>query len=194
MTTSELLSALGPVVHALEALGVSHYVGGSLASSAHGVPRASIDADVVALLGPEHVGPLVSRLQDRYYLDEGRIRSAVEARRSFNLIHLETMFKIDLFVSKRRPFDLEALRRARPQPLEDAKEPRLFRVASPEDTVLAKLEWFRAGGETSERQWADIVGVLNARRGEVDVAYLKRWAESLGVGDLLDRSLRETSA
>jgi hypothetical protein len=104
------------------------------------------------------------------------------------------MFKIDLFVSKRRPFDLEALRRARPQPLEDVKEPRLFRVASPEDTVLAKLEWFRAGGETSERQWADIVGVLNARRGEVDVAYLKRWAESLGVGDLLDRSLRETSA
>ncbi len=193
MTASELISALRPVVDALEALGVSHYVGGSLASSAHGVPRASIDADVVALLGPEHVAPLVSRLQDRYYLDEGRIRAAVEARRSFNLIHLETMFKIDVFVSKRRPFDLEALRRARPQPLEDSAEPRPFRVASPEDTVLAKLEWFRAGGETSERQWSDIVGVLNARRGEMDVAYLKRWADSLGVGDLLERSLRETS-
>lgn len=193
MTASELLFALGPVVDALEALGVSHYVGGSLASSAHGVPRASIDADVVALLGPEHVAPLVSRLQARYYLDEGRIRAAVEARRSFNLIHLETMFKIDMFVSKRRPFDLEALRRARPQPLEDTTAPRTFRVASPEDTVLAKLEWFRAGGETSERQWTDIVGVLSTRRGEIDVAHLKLWAESLGVGDLLDRSLRETS-
>ena len=86
MTASELLSALGPVVDALEALGVSHYVGGSLASSAHGVPRATIDADVIADLGPDHVVPLAARLQTRYYLDEGRIRAAVEARRSFNRV------------------------------------------------------------------------------------------------------------
>jgi hypothetical protein len=193
VTASELLSALGPLVDALEALGVSYYVGGSLASSAHGIPRASIDADVIADLGPDHVVPLVGRLQARYYLDEGRIRAAVEARRSFNLIHLDTMFKIDVFVSKRRPFDLEALERARPQPLEDTAAARPFRVASPEDTVLAKLEWFRAGGETSERQWTDIVGVLRARRGEIDEAYLRRWAAALHVADLLDRVLEEAS-
>ena len=75
MTGSDLLSALTPVIEALEALGVLHYIGGSLASSAHGVPRASIDADVIADLKPEHASPLVSRLQAAYYLDEGRAPS-----------------------------------------------------------------------------------------------------------------------
>jgi hypothetical protein len=194
VTASDLLRALEPVVDALEALGVAHYVGGSLASSAHGIPRTSIDADVVALLGLEHVGPLVERLGDRYYLDEGRIRASVEGRRSFNLIHLETMFKVDVFVSKRRPYDLEAQRRARPQPLEDTTRARPFPVASPEDTVLAKLEWFRAGGEVSDHQWSDVVGVLRAKAGEVDASYLERWAAVLGVEDLLQRARLEASA
>jgi hypothetical protein len=193
LTASDLLSALEPVIDVLEALGVAHVVGGSQASSAHGIPRASIDADVVADLGPAHVSPLVARLQGRYYLDEAHVRAAVAARRSFNLIHLDTLFKIDVFASKRRPFDLEALRRARPQPLEDAPQPRPFRVATPEDTILAKLEWFRAGGETSERQWTDVVGVIKARSGEIDAPYLRRWAASLGVSDLLDRALAEAS-
>jgi hypothetical protein len=192
MTASDLLRALGPVVETLEALGVPYYLGGSVASSVHGLPRTSIDADVVADLGLDHVAPLVVRLADRYYLDEGRIRSAVESRRSFNLIHLDTMFKIDMFVSKRRPYDLEALRRARPASLEDSAGSRGFAVASPEDTVLAKLEWFRAGGEVSDRQWADIVGVLRARAGDIDVPYLERWAAVLGIADLLDRARRET--
>jgi hypothetical protein len=181
------------VADALEALGVAHYVGGSLASSAHGIPRTSIDADVVADLRLEHVRPLVDRLREAYYQDEDRIRSSVEARRSFNLIHLDTMFKIDVFVSKGRPYDLEALRRARPASLEDSPSARQFAVASPEDTVLAKLEWFRAGGEVSDRQWSDIVGVLKTRRGQIDIGYLQRWAASLGVVDLLERARLETN-
>jgi hypothetical protein len=193
VTASDLYKALGPVVDALEALGVAHYVGGSLASSAHGVPRSSIDADVVADLGLEHVRFLADRLRELYYLDEDRIRASVEARRSFNLIHLDTMFKIDVFVTKRRPYDLEALRRARPAALEDSPSARQFAVASPEDTVLAKLEWFRAGGEVSDRQWSDIVGVLKTRRGQIDIGYLQRWAASLGVVDLLERARLETN-
>ncbi len=193
MTASDLLRALGPVVDALDALGVAHYVGGSLASSAHGVPRTSIDADVVADLDLDQVRFLVDRLGERYYLDEDRIRASVEARRSFNLIHLDTMFKIDVFISKRRPYDLEALRRAQPAALEDSASARRFPVASPEDTVLAKLEWFRAGGEVSDRQWTDVVGVLRTRSGAIDDGYLERWAASLGVGDLLDRARRDAS-
>jgi hypothetical protein len=182
------------VIDVLESLGVAHFVGGSLASSAHGVPRASIDADVIADLAPEHVAELVSRLQSRYYLDETRVRDAVASRRSFNLIHLDTMFKIDVFTSKGRPFDVEALRRARPQPLEDTADPRAFRVATPEDTILAKLEWFRSGGETSERQWADIMGIIRTGGSAIDIAYLRRWAPRVGVDDLLDRVLREAGA
>jgi hypothetical protein len=189
LTSSDLLGALTPVIDALERLGVPCYIGGSLASSVHGVPRASIDADVIADLRPEHVGPLASALAGAYYLDQDRIEAAVQARRSFNAIHLDTMFKIDVFAAKARPFDLEALTRARPEALEDAPGARRFPVATPEDTVLAKLEWFRAGGESSERQWTDVVGILKAGGEALDRAYLARWAASIDVGDLLERAL-----
>ena len=189
MTASDLLRALGPVVDVLERLGVPYYVGGSLASSTHGVARASIDADVIADLGPEHVAPLARELASAFYLSEDRMRVAVEARRSFNLIHLETMFKVDVFVAKGRPFDRQVFGRAREEALEDSPQARRFFVASPEDTVLSKLEWFRAGGEVSERQWADVVGVLKTGWGGLDRDYLARWASSIGVQDLLERAI-----
>lgn len=190
MTSPELLAALQPVVEALERLGVTYMIGGSLASSAHGVPRASIDGDLVAELAAEHVARFVESLTGGYYLDETRIRAAVESRRSFNLIHLATMFKIDVFVAKGRPFDRQALARAGLEQLVDSPEARRFRIASAEDIVLAKLEWFRAGDEVSERQWTDVLGVLRTSP-QVDTGHLRRWAPELGVADLVERALAE---
>lgn len=166
---------------------MKYYIGGSVASSAHGIARASLDVDVVADLRPEHVQLLAQRLRDAYYLDPDRMRDAVARQRSFNLIHLATMLKVDVFVVKARPFDREALRRARTASVAD--QTRAFPVASAEDTVLAKLEWFRAGGELSERQWSDVLGVLKAMGPTLDLAYLRRWAATLSVRDLLDRAL-----
>ncbi len=191
MNPPELLAALTPVVEVLDELGVRHFVGGSVASSAHGAPRASVDVDVVADLRPEHVRPFVDRLQDGYYVDEGRARSAVESRRSFNLVHLATMLKVDIFVSKGRPFDREALARAQQELLEEAPAARRFSVASLEDTVLTKLEWFLMGGEVSERQWSDVVGVLRTAGPTADQAYLRQWAAALDVSNLLERALEE---
>jgi hypothetical protein len=191
VTGSDLLAALTPVIDALDALGVPYYVGGSVASSAHGVPRASIDADVVADLDAQRVAPFVARLRDLYYVDLDRARAAVAARRCFNVIHPASMFKVDVFVAKARAFDREALRRAVPETLDDAPGAHTFRVASPEDTVLAKLEWFRAGGEVSDRQWADIVGVLKMLWSELDHDYLRHWAAALAVDDLLGRACEE---
>ena len=188
MTAPDLLAALLPVIEALDVLGVGYYVGGSVASSIHGVPRASIDADVIAELRPEHVAPLATRLGALYYLDEGRMRDSVSRRLSFNVIHLATMFKIDVFVSKGRPFDVEASSRARLQALGESPEARQARVASAEDTLLAKLEWYRRGGESSERQWSDVLGLLRVRAGQLDRAYLAHWAKALGVADLLERA------
>lgn len=188
----DVLSALTPLLESLDALGVRFYIGGSLASSVHGVPRASIDADVVADLEAAHVTPLVARLQDGYYLDEGRVRAAVEARRSFNAIHLASMFKIDVFAAKRRPYDREAMGRARPETLDETSCARPFPVASAEDTILAKLEWFRLGQEVSERQWSDVVGVLRTSASRLDPAYLRKWAAAIGVLDLLERAEAET--
>ena len=190
MTASDLVSALQPIADAFEDLGVSYYLGGSVASSAHGIARASLDADVVAALGPQHVAPLVARLADNYYIRVDRFRSAVAGHSSCNFIHLATMFKIDVFVSQRRPFDVEAAARARRQAIDETADAPRFPVASAEDTVLAKLEWFRRGGETSERQWWDIVGVLRVTP-DPDWTYLERWAPSLGVPDLLHRALAD---
>src|SRR5512136_1834062 len=114
---SDLLAALAPVVRTLDDLAVAYYVGGSLASSAHGVARASLDVDLIAALEPVHVRPLVAALQGSYYLDSDRIEASVRDRRAFNLVHLDTMFKIDVFVARDRPFDREALRRALAQVL-----------------------------------------------------------------------------
>ena len=193
MTESDLVAALRPVADALDALGVRYYLAGSVASSAHGVARASLDADIVAALEADHVAPLIDRLSSAYYIPEDRLRSAVPARSSCNLIHLATMFKIDVFVSKGRPFDREAAERARLLAIDEAPDAPRFPIASPEDTVLAKLEWFRLGGETSERQWWDVVGILRVTE-NADRAYLKRWAGPLGVADLLERALADAAS
>lgn len=187
MTGPDLLLALGPVLEVLRALGVRHYVGGSIASSAHGVPRASIDADLVAELGPRHAAPLAAALRGSYYVSEERVRDAVSRRGSFNVIHLETMVKVDVFVSRDRPFDRRAFDRARAADPGAGSE---IPVSSAEDTILAKLEWFRRGGEVSERQWGDVLGVLRVAVG-LDETYLRRGAAELGVADLLARALAE---
>jgi hypothetical protein len=103
------------------------------------------------------------------------------------------MFKIDVFVSKGRPFDRQAAERARPQAIDEDPDPTRFPVASPEDTVLAKLESFRLGGETSERQWWDVAGILKVPE-DADRSYLRRWAASLGVTDLLERALTDAAS
>lgn len=190
MATNEIHAALELLVATLEALDVAYYVGGSVASSVHGVPRTSVDVDVVAALADAHVTDFARRLDEQYYLDEGRVRDAVRRRRSFNVIHLATMMKIDVFVAKGRGFDDEALRRARPGALAGTSEARV-RLASAEDVLLAKLEWYRAGGEISERQWSDVLGLLRVQGARLERDYLHRWAAVLNVADLLERAERE---
>jgi hypothetical protein len=192
MNAPDLVEALRPVLSVLGDLGVRHFVGGSIASSAHGVARASLDVDVVAELEAVHVARFVAALQGAYYVDAARVRAAVENRRSFNLIHLATMFKVDVFVSRNRPFDLSAFQRAGTAAPGPGLESQSIPVASAEDVLLAKLEWYRRGGEVSERQWDDVVGIVRVGRGALDVDYLRRWAAPLGVEVLLERILGRT--
>lgn len=180
------------VVAVLERLPVRYAVGGSFASSLHGVFRASVDVDIVAELTDQHVLPLIRELSDAFYLDETAIRRAIDSRRSFNLIHFSTMFKIDVFLPKGRAFDDAELSRCSPQVI--ATNPRRTAVvASAEDTILAKLSWYRAGGEVSEQQWRDVQGVLQVQAGRLDTEYMARMAESLSVDDLLDRAFAEAA-
>lgn len=190
MIDSDVLAAMTPVVDVLERLGVRYHIGGSLASSTHGAPRSTRDIDLVADLAPSHAGPLTRALEAKYYVDEDAAREAIERRRSFNVIHLATMIKVDLFIPAARPFDRVEQTRARPEKLDDSPDGREFVVASPEDIVLRKLVWYRMTGERSERQWDDVIGVMRVQA-RLDWAHLDRWADDLAVADLLARARRE---
>jgi hypothetical protein len=191
MSEPDLLSALVPVIDALETLGVRYQVGGSVASSVYGMARATMDVDLLVDRRADHVRPFATALEAGFYVDEEMIRRALRERTSFNLIHLASMLKIDVFLPADRPYDAEALKRGRLDTLVDEPGAKQVLVASPEDIVLRKLEWFRLGGESSERQWSDILGVLKVQGDSLDVDYLRRWAADLGVQDLLERALQE---
>jgi hypothetical protein len=190
---AETLLVTLTVASAFEALGVRYFLGGSLASSLHGIPRATMDADLVADLGPEHVQPLVALLEESFYIAEERVRDAVRRRASFNAIHLKALLKVDVFVLGEDPYSRLEMERRRLFPLPGLPA-RELPVASAEDIVLQKLRWFVLAGGTSQRQWADLLGVLKVQRGAVDLAYLDRWAGELGVKDLLVKALGEGGA
>lgn len=190
-TPPDAIAAITPVVDAFEELGVRYHIGGSLASSAYGLPRASADVDLVAELRVEQVDAFVRKLQADYYVDRERALEAVRQRGSFNVIHLNTMLKVDVFVPEARPFEQQELSRAQPQTLDPAQDARVFLVKSPEDLVLRKLNWYSAGAGVSEQQWSDVLGVLRVQAERLDGDYLARWATELGLYDLLERALAE---
>lgn len=181
------------VTDVFEKLGVRYAVGGSLSSSLHGVMRSTLDVDIVADMRLEHIQPLVAALSPEFYADVEMMRVAIERHSSFNLIHYETSFKVDVFIPKPRPFDQMQLERRASAVITTDPERSLY-VTSPEDVILSKLEWYRMGGEVSDRQWRDILGVLKTKTGGIDLDYLRHWAKQLKVNDLLDRALTEASA
>ena len=172
------------VIDVLESLSVSYVIGGSLASALHGTARATLDSDLVVDLQLEHVRPLVQQLQEAFYVDEPAVRNAIERQTSFNVIHLQTMFKVDLFVAGKRPFFQAQIENA--QTVIVATDPeRSARFTSAEDTILAKLHWYRLGGETSERQWRDVQGIIAVQGSQLNWDYLRQQAAVLNVTDLL---------
>ncbi len=180
------------VTDVLEDLDIPYLIGGSLASTLYGMVRTTQDADIVAEMRLEHLKPFVLALQGEFYIDDEMIAESIQRNSSFNIIHRETMFKVDIFVPHPRPFLKSQLSRAQKQTFTFETEVSA-KFASAEDTILSKLEWYRMGGEVSERQWRDILGVLKTREGELDLGYLRQWAKELKISDLLERSLKETT-
>ena len=168
------------VTDVFEKLGIPYLIAGSLASTLYGMVRTTQDSDIVVEMRLEHLQAFVSDLQDEFYIDEEMIAESIQRNSSFNIIHRETMFKVDVFIPRPRPFLQAQLERAQRQTFSLETE-MSAKFASPEDTILSKLEWYRMGGEVSDRQWRDIIGVLKTRAAE------------LRVSDLLERALKESS-
>jgi hypothetical protein len=188
---TEPLSITLLVIEAFEKLNVTYLIGGSLASALHGTARSTLDTDLVADLSPEKVNRLVEMLRQDFYIDQGMILDAIEHHSSFNVIHLKTAFKVDVFITKSRAFDLIQFQRRRLEVVANEPERRAY-VTTAEDIILVKLEWYRLGGEVSDRQWRDILGVLKVQAGRLDLEYLRKWADELRVTDLLQQAMRES--
>ena len=187
MKKPDIIVALDMVIGCFEELEIAYYIGGSVASSAYGIARATMDVDLVANVEIHHVKRLVKALEKDYYIDAEMIRDAIGRSASFNLIHLATMLKIDVFIVKDQPYDSEALTRRQPDTL-DEESSRKFYLSSPEDIILNKLQWYQSSGGVSQQQWKDVLGVLKVQADKLDLEYLKSWASKLNLSDLLNRS------
>lgn len=182
-------SISGIVIDTFNDLRIPYFIGGSIASSLHGEPRYTYDADIVAQMTLSHVDSFFNALKDEFYLDRETIVHAIEKRLSFNIIHFESAFKVDVFISQQRSFELSRFKRRVSQPVEE----RIIDFSSVEDIILAKLEWYKMGGESSDKQWRDILGILLIQKDHLDIPYLKRWSQTLDVFLLLSRAFQATN-
>lgn len=173
----------------LDALQIPHTIGGSIASSFAGEPRATIDIDIIVALEERHVDELVAALSAEFYVDAEALRRAVRTKSSANLIQRATQLKVDLFVAGGTPLDARQIARREAVDLPDGR--RLY-VHPPEDILLQKLRWYRLGGDVSDRQWRDIAAIVRVQGRRLDRDYLREGAAVLGVTDLLERALAES--
>jgi hypothetical protein len=176
------------VARAFAELQIPYLVVGSVASSLLGFSRATADVDIVADLRAEQVLPLFDALKEDFYVDEQAMRRAVGQRRSFNAIHFDSLFKVDIYILPADEFSRQQLERRRRERLVPDSSEAIY-IATPEDTILAKLRWHRRGGAASERQLADVAGVIKVQGERLDFDYLWEWADRLGVRDLLEELL-----
>lgn len=189
MSLAEPIAITTALARTLDKLGIRYLVGGSLASSVHGIPRSTQDIDLLVELPGSVVDALVKELEADFYIDRDMVLDAIRRRASFNVIHLGTMFKIDFFVSNRSPLLVEEM--SRRQVVELGEPPTPVGICTAEDIIVQKLDWFEKGARISERQWSDVIGVLKVRGSSLDLEYLHRWADELGVKELLARALKE---
>ena len=186
--TDPVSRAFTEIQAALARLEAPFCVVGSYASSARGEPRATMDVDLLARISREQADRLAETLGPGWSVDTEAIREALSRRRAFNIFHLPSGLKFDLFPAFDEFHDAQ-IARSTPMALADGAVQ--CPVATAEDVLLAKLQWFRAGGEVSEKQWRDILGLLRA--GPLDAAYLNLWAQRLRVHDLLAKAIKEAT-
>lgn len=190
MNNPQELTALEKFTDILDKLGINYAIGGSMASSAYGSVRFTEDADVMVEPFDDKAEEFIQSLKPEYYISKDAILYALKQHSSFNIIHIESVFKIDIFVRKDTDFEEQLMLRRRPLKLSDSLK-KTFSVVSPEDIILIKLCWYRDGNYSSNQQWKDVLGVFNIQAEQLDVKYLKKWASKLYISELLEKAISE---
>ncbi|MBD3321880.1 MAG: hypothetical protein GF350_12360 [Chitinivibrionales bacterium] len=188
MKQPDLLIAINPLIDAFNQHGIEYYISGSVAGSAYGIARATLDVDIVATIEKRHVPLLLSELSSQYYITAESINEAITRQSSFNMIHLETMIKIDIFILKESEFAISAFQRKVTDEL-DEDFPRKYFLSSPEDIIINKLIWYNKGRRISDQQWKDIVGILKVQAAQLDYPYIESWTQKLGLYPLYKKAL-----
>lgn len=180
------------VAAAIERVGGEYFVGGSLASSFQGEPRATNDVDFVLSLPLGRLEEFKAALGPDFEIDLEMLRGALRTAGSANAFHLPTVTKIDFFGRGYEGYDSAEFERRRATPVKPSGETLVLKA--PEDTVIRKLLWYRLGGEVSDRQWRDVVSVLRISRARLDDDYLSSWSGRLGLQELLQRARADAAS
>lgn len=191
MAEPEEYLALKLLTDAFDCLNIDYAIAGSIASSLYGKVRFTQDVDINAAVTPEKAGPLYSVLKEEFYIGRDAMYQAIANRTSFNVVHLASAFKIDVFIRKDDDFHEQLFLRRRKVKLDELTN-YFFDIVSPEDVILLKLQWYESAGRTSERQWSDVLGVLAVQAESLDMAYLKSSSKKLGIDGLLEKAVKES--
>ncbi|MBN2035443.1 MAG: hypothetical protein JW768_01755 [Chitinispirillaceae bacterium] len=192
MTSADPIVIVAKLARVLESHSIPYVVGGSLASSLHGIPRATQDVDVVVDLKEHQVDPVAEALDNDFFFDREMARDAIRRRSSFNIIDKEEFFKIDLFIQKNDEVSEEELSRRKLHAIADVQGQSIY-LCSPEDIIAHKLYWYKLGDGVSERQWSDALNVIKVQNQRLDIDYLTRVCAARGVSDLLRKALDSVS-
>jgi hypothetical protein len=183
------LQALACLAEAFNRLQIKYFVGGSLATSLHGVMRSTQDIDLIIEVAPYDVDRLSVELGANFEIDIESFREAAKTHRSCNIFFLPEFTRIDIYVPENSSFNFSRMNRRQSVRIPGVATD-IF-VASPEDAVLKKLEWFRKGEEISRRHWDDVLSLAKLHANALDRPYLEEWAAMLGVSNLIQRLFQE---
>lgn len=192
---TELLAVMLPARRALEDLRVSYYLGGSIASSLHGMQQLAQDIDLVVDLGEPTLPALFAVLRQHYLFDEAEARKAVRARTSFPLIHLGSLMKVDVILPKHEAFDAFMLKLIRGYTLDERYSP--IQLASATEMILFKVQRYqrdehsRTDGMQDDAEWNNLLSMLKVQGPDLDLALLAEWADKLGVMETWHRALAD---
>lgn len=184
------VEVLKDFVEVLEKFGIRYAVGGSIASSFYGKVRFTVDADITVEPFENLAEKFYENLKTKFYISKSAMYQALSSRSSFNIIDIQTSFKIDVFICKDIAFQRQMLKHPNKIQLSEQIE-KNFSVVLPEDIILLKLQWYQSTDNTSKKQWDDILGVFAVQAGKLDYDYLKKWAENLELTEILQKALSE---